>query len=485
MDLESRFDAPGGVRLTPESGFDSAPGFLPEPARLRELIGRYGGAGPRYTSYPTAPEWSDAFGPGDHRAALERCEAETVSLYVHVPYCERLCSFCACNRTITQDRSVCEPFLDRVEREVGLVADALVSERWQVQLAVGGGSPNFLPTHALGRLIDIVDSRFPPTPGAERSIELDPRRTEEEQLELLLARGFNRLSFGVQDLDERVQQAINRHSRPERLAALVARARALGCESINFDLIYGLPEQTVASFQETLRQVLELRPERIALYGYAHVTWVSKAQRSFEKKDLPPPDRRLAIFASAIERLCGAGYRYLGMDHFALPEDGLAGAALDGRLTRNFMGYAVAAGDALLAFGPSGISELADVYAQAEKDPDAWAACIDQGRLPTQRGIQLCEDDIERRWLIRALLCEGRIPARDFLETFRVPLRERVPELDRDLAPFVRDGLILQSGDGYQVTESGRLFLRPMAMIFDRYLGDREDGQPRRYSSTV
>jgi len=464
---------------------DETDSVAPEGERLRELIRRYAGPGPRYTSYPTAPEWSDAFGPEDHRAALRACDADTLSLYVHVPFCERLCSFCACNRTISRDRSVSGPFLDRIEREVGMVADALPRECRQVQLAIGGGSPNFLPTDELGRLVDTLDTRFPPLPGAERSIELDPRRTEDEQLELLMARGFNRVSFGVQDLDERVQRAINRHSRPERLACLVARARAGGAESINFDLIYGLPEQTVASFQETLRQVLELRPDRIALYGYAHVTWVSKAQRSFEKKDLPSPERRLAIFASAIERLCGAGYRYLGMDHFALPEDGLARASDEGRLTRNFMGYTVAAGDALLAFGPSGISELAGVYAQAEKDPAAWAACIDEGRLSTIRGIALCEDDVERRWLIRALLCEGRIAAGDFRETFGVALRERIPALDRDLAPFVAEDLLVPSGEGYRVTDRGRLFLRNLAMSFDGYLRRRGDGEPRRYSSTV
>lgn len=474
------------AKLRPYSSSVAHP--IPPPDRLRELIRRYGGPGPRYTSYPTAPEWADDFGPDDYRSALASCNASSVSLYVHVPFCERLCSFCACNRTITQDHTVAEPFLDQIEREVGLVADALGGGRPQVQLAIGGGSPNFLRTHELERLTRIIDARFPPVSGSERSIELDPRRTDEEQLELLVARGFNRVSFGVQDLDPRVQQAINRRSQPERLVALVQRARALGVQSINFDLIYGLPEQNVESFQETLRKVLELRPDRIALYGYAHVTWISKAQRSFEKKDLPTPELRLAIFAAAIERLCEAGYRYLGMDHFALPEEGLAIAAEEGRLTRNFMGYSVAAGEALLAFGPSAISELARVYAQSEKDPEAWAKSLEQGRLPTVRGVHLSDDDVERRWLIRALLCGGRISDDEFSEAFGTAIRERVPDLDLELEPFVRDDLLEPDGSGYRVTDGGRLFLRPLAMTFDAYLkepGEEKDDPPRRYSSTV
>ncbi len=457
---------------------------IPEPGRLRELIRRYGGPGPRYTSYPTAPEWSDGFGAADFAGALATCGARTLSLYVHVPFCERLCSFCACNRIITQDHSVGGPFLDRIEREMDLASGKLGAGRAQVQLAVGGGSPNFLRTEELERLARIVDERFPPAANAERSIELDPRRAEDEQVELLLARGFNRLSFGVQDLDPGVQQAINRHSRPERLAALVGLARARGVDSINFDLIYGLPEQTVASFRRTLDQVLELRPDRIALYGYAHVTWISKAQRSFEKKDLPTPEQRLAIFQTAIEKLCGAGYRYLGMDHFALPTDALAAASREGRLTRNFMGYTVAAGKALLAFGPSAISELDGVYAQSEKDPEVWASQVDAGHFATTRGVLLSPDDLERRWLIRALLCDGRVPDKAFFETFGEALRDRIPDLDVELEPFVRDGMMVPDGTGYRVTDGGWLFLRPMAMTFDAYLKNGGTA-PRRYSSTV
>ena len=457
---------------------------LPDPQRLRALIRRYAGPGPRYTSYPTAPEWSEDFGPAAYAEALAGCEARAVSLYVHVPYCERLCAFCACNRTITQDHALAGPYLDRIARELDRVVGALPTAPPQLQLAIGGGSPNFLHCEELERLVRRVDAHFAPLPGAERSIELDPRRTSDEQLERLIALGMNRVSFGVQDLDPRVQEAIRRRSRPERLTSLVQQARALGVLSINFDLIYGLPEQSVDSFRETLRRVIELRPDRIALYGYAHVTWISKAQRGFEKRDLPSPERRLAIFAAAIETLVAAGYRFLGMDHFALPDDALAQAADRGRLTRNFMGYTIAAGEALLGFGPSGISELPRAYAQSEKDPEAWAAAVDANRLPTVRGCSLDRDDLERRWLIRSLLCQGRIAEQAFAETFGVALHEKLPGLEADLNRFMDDDLLAPEEGGYRVTEIGRLFLRPMAMVFDAYLGRAPRGG-KRYSATV
>jgi oxygen-independent coproporphyrinogen-3 oxidase len=454
------------------------------PEEFRAAIRRYSGPGPRYTSYPTVPAWSEDFGPAEFRGALASCSGERFSLYAHVPFCERLCAFCACNRTITQDHGVAGPYLDRIAREVERVADAMGGRPQQTQLAIGGGSPNFLRTDELARLCRILDDAFPPGSGTERSIELDPRRTEDEQVECLVELGFNRLSFGVQDLDPRVQEAIRRVSRPERLIELVGLARRLGIQSINFDLIYGLPEQTLASFQETLTRVLELRPERIALYGYAHVTWISKAQRGFEKKDLPSPESRLGIFAAAAERLGEAGYHYLGMDHFALPDDELAKAAQERRLTRNFMGYTVKSGDALLAFGPSGISELPDCYAQAAHSPEDWASAIDGGELAIVRGRRLTEEDQRRRWLIRELLCNGTISTSGFEKHFGMALADEISDLEATLQPFLEDGLLEPVDDGYLVTPEGRFFLRPMAMSFDAYLPPEGAG-PRRFSATV
>lgn len=461
-----------------ERGFD-VPGF----EKLRELIERYDRRVPRYTSYPAAPHWSDAFGEPEFLEALGGVDSDELSVYVHVPFCERLCSFCACNRVITRDHSVAEPYLDALEREAGLLADALRVEPKAVQLSIGGGSPSFLSEKELTRLAAIVDGYFPPSPGAERSIEMDPRTTSRAQLEVLAAAGFNRISVGVQDLSPRVQKAINRIQPREMTEETLRWARALGFESANLDLIYGLPYQTVDSFDHTLDDVIELRPERIALYSYAHVTWVAKQQRGFEKKDLPAPDEKLAIFLRATERLTKAGYLFLGLDHFALPEDDLASAAAEGTLHRNFMGYGCSGGENLLALGPSGISELAGAYAQSERDPEAWGTTLRTGHLATKRGWKLSDDDRRRKWLIQRLMCRGDVDGDAYHEAFGEPLDERVPDWRERLRPFTADGLLEGAGDRYHVTSLGRLFLRAIATTFDAYLA-AEPAQPM-YSRTV
>ena len=461
------------------------PSIAAEPGRLRELIAHYDRPGPRYTSYPTAPVWSEDFGPDAFSAALAQARPETVSLYIHVPFCERLCSFCACNRQITQDHGVSRPYLDAIEAEAGLISHALGASPSCVQLALGGGTPNFLSPDELVRLAGIVDRFFPRDPDAERSIELDPRNTTEEQLDALAGCGFNRVSLGVQDTSARVQKAINRIQPTEQVSALTAWARARGMRSVNFDLIYGLPYQTEDSFARTLDEVLALRPDRIALFSYAHVTWISKAQRGFEKKDLPPPEQKLAIFLLAMERLVGAGYRFLGMDHFALPEDGLATAADRGELHRNFMGYTTQAAGDLIALGPSGISELAQAYSQSQRDPDEWRETVSGGCLPTLRGWSLSDPDRRRKWLIQRLMCQGEIDAAGYRERFGDPLSDSLPDLEARLAPFVDDGLLAARRPGsWRVTDLGRLFLRVMAMVFDAYL-EAPDPQRPRFSRVV
>lgn len=439
---------------------------------LAALARRYDRPGPRYTSYPTVPVWTDGFGEEEYRAALSRSSGDELSLYVHIPFCERLCAFCACNRTITRDRGRAAAYLDGLERESELLREALGRERRGVQLAVGGGSPNFLSAEQLARLASLVERSFPALPGAERSIELDPRATTAEQIEVLAECGFNRLSFGVQDLDPRVQHAIRRVQPLERVESLTRLGRRRGVRSINYDLMYGLPYQTEASFDRTLDAVLSLRPDRIALYSYAHVTWVAKAQRGFARRDLPSAERKLAIFALAVDRLVGAGYRFLGLDHFALPEDDLARSAEDGEMRRNFMGYTTRAGLDLLALGASGISELSDAYAQSEKDPDGWLAAVRDDRLPTVRGWRLTRQDALRRDLIQELMCRGRIPL------------EVLPELEAKLAPLLEDGLLSRKPREYAVTPLGRFFLRVIAMSLDAYLPDAEGGTPR-FSRTV
>jgi oxygen-independent coproporphyrinogen-3 oxidase len=460
---------------------------LPPHERLRDLVRRHDRPVPRYTSYPTAPLWSEAFGEAAFRDALRQSSAPEISVYVHVPFCERLCAFCACNRKITRDHGVVDPYLEGIEREASEVARELGMPRHAAQLALGGGSPNFLRASELARLLAAVDLRFPPAPGAERSVELDPRGTGDEQMEVLAARGFNRVSLGVQDTSPRVQQAIRRIQPEELVARLVSTARRLGMRSINFDLIYGLPFQTLASFDDTLDRVLALRPDRIALYSYAHVTWISKAQRSFEERDLPGGEQKVEIFLLALERLGAAGYRAIGLDHFALPHDELARAADSGDLRRNFMGYSTRTGLAVAALGPSGISALERCYAQSARDPDEWLAAVRASGLATRRGCLLSVDDRRRGWLIQQLMCRGVIDPEDYAARFGEPLRERIRDLYERLAPFEDDGLLVRGTSGWSVTPLGRLFLRPIATVFDAYLEPVEPaaGARRRFSRSV
>jgi len=454
--------------------------------RLRELIPRYDRPGPRYTSYPTAPVWRDDFGPTELRAALGRAGGRDAALavYVHVPYCEALCTYCACNRVIRRDHALGVPYLDRLEREIEAVAEALGGGARHGQLAIGGGTPTWLSAEELRRLARTLDACLPPEPGAERSIEVDPRVTSGEQLAALAECGFNRISLGVQDLSEKVQRAIHRVQSLEQTAATTETARSLGFGSVNFDLIYGLPFQTPESFDETLSEVIALAPDRIALYSYAHVTWVSKQQRGFEREDLPGPERKLAIFLLAIRRLGEAGYRFLGLDHFARPDDALARAADAGTLKRNFMGYTTRRADDLVGFGPSAISELRDAYAQSLRDPEPWGEAVEARGLATCRGIRLDEDDLRRKWLIQALMCRGEIDPRAYAERFDEALDARIPDLAGRLAPFEADGLLLADGGAWRLTFLGRLFLRNVAMTFDAHLAPPDDGG-RRYSRTV
>jgi len=467
-----------------EPAFD--PSQPPPLDRLRELIPRYDRPGPRYTSYPTAPVWRDSFGVAEYREALGRLAARdgALSLYVHVPFCEQLCTYCACNRVIRRDHAVAGPYLERLTREIGAVAETLGGGRRHGQLALGGGTPTYLSPEQLARLCDALDAAFPPEPGAERSLEVDPRVTTAEQLTALAERGFNRISLGVQDLSPVVQRAIHRVQSIEQTAGVTETARGLGFGSVNFDLIYGLPFQTPESFETTLAEVIALAPDRIALYGYAHVTWVSKQQRGFERKDLPGPERKLAIFLTAIHRLGEAGYRFLGLDHFARPDDDLAGAVDAGTLQRNFMGYTTRRAGDLLGFGPSAISELEDAYAQSHRDPDPWGEAVEAEGLATQRGWRLDEDDRRRKWLIQSLMCQGVIDPGAYAARFDEALDERIPGLAARLAGFEADGLLVRDGGVWRLGFLGRLFLRNVAMTFDAHLEPPREGQ-QRFSRTV
>jgi oxygen-independent coproporphyrinogen-3 oxidase len=457
---------------------------LPDLQRVRELLPDYDRPGPRYTSYPTAPIWTESFGESEFRDALARRPDQQLAIYVHIPFCESLCTYCACNREISRDHSVAVEYLDALAIEAARLREALGAEAPCAQLAIGGGTPTYLDPEQLARLAEIVDANFPRAEGAERSIEVDPRTTSPAQLEMLAEHGFNRISLGVQDLSPVVQKAIHRIQSIEQTSAVTRKARELGFESVNYDLIYGLPFQTVDSFGETLRSVLEERPDRIALYSYAHVTWVSKQQRGFERKDLPDASRKLAIFSSAMERLCDAGYGYLGLDHFALPEDELFRADQRGELRRNFMGYTTRTELDVLALGASGISELGDVYAQSLRSSSEWSEALSGEGLATLRGWTLSVDDQRRRWLIRRLMCQCDINPNAYAELFGEELADRIPGLEGHLERFVADGLLEASDEGWTLTPEGRIFMRPVAMTFDSFLEPAADGAPR-FSRTV
>lgn len=457
--------------------------------RAERLLPRYATAGPRYTSYPTAPAWSERFGAEAFHAALSDAGSragEALSLYVHVPFCRSLCHFCACNRVITRDPALPRRYLDALAREIEVVREALGDARPAAQLHLGGGTPTHLEPDALRRLVGRVAQAFPLAADAELSIEVDPRVTTDAQVETLRELGFQRMSLGVQDFDPRVQAAIHRTQPPAVTARLVERARAAGFRSVGFDLIYGLPFQTEASIARTLDEAIALQPDRVAIYSYAHVTWVAKQQRGFERGDLPDAPAKLRLFAAALRRFVGAGYLHIGLDHFARPADDLAAALREGTLRRNFMGYTTRAGSELLAFGPSAISELRTGFAQSLRELRAWDAAVLAGGLATFRGHALDEDDRDRGFVIASLLCRGQVTPAAFRAARGGDLAARfAPERER-LAPLAEDGLVELPGDGsVRVTPLGRLFLRNIAMVFDAYLPAQQREERPLFSQTV
>ncbi len=455
------------------------------------ILPRYVGAGPRYTSYPTVPVWQDAFAEAGHRRALaDAGESGEISLYTHIPFCRSLCHFCACNRVITRDPALPERYLDAIERELETTRAAMHHSPQCVQLHWGGGTPTHLEPAQIERLFRSTTDRFPLAPGAEISIEVDPRVTRADHVAALADCGFNRISLGVQDTEPATQAAIHRIQPFEQTRDLTLAARARGIERVSFDLIYGLPHQTEASFDRTLDAVLSLEPDRLALYAYAHVTWIAKQQRGFERRDLPGPRLRLRIMLRAIRRLTQAGYRSIGMDHFAKPGDELAAALDAGTLRRNFMGYTTLEGVDVVAFGPSAISELPGTYVQAEKEHGRWGERVAQGRLATHRGHVLSAEDTWRRAVIRDVMCQGELRVAGFEARYgrdaTRALAQDLAEARPRLAPFVEDGLVeLQTSGDLRVTALGRLFLRQIAMVFDAHLGDASTGKVPTYSQTV
>jgi len=457
--------------------------------RFEDILPRYATEGPRYTSYPTAPVWTDSYGPEAFLAELGREDidpSDPLSIYVHVPFCESLCHYCACNKVITRNRDLADRYLDTIEREVAAVRAAVRVPRRTTQHHWGGGTPTYLSPAQVTRLFGCVNDAFPLADGAEVSIEVDPRVTTEDHIVALRECGFNRISMGVQDFDPKVQQAVHRIQPADKTGALVATARRHGFESVNFDLIYGLPYQRPETFARTLDTVMELAPDRIALYSYAHVTWVAKQQRGFERKDLPDAETKLAIMLLAIRRFLDAGYCFIGLDHFAKPDDELATALRDRTLRRNFMGHTTQAGVDMIGFGPSAISELRGSYAQSQRELPDWEKAVEADGVATMRGHRLSADDIERRWVIGRIMCLGELRADEFEREFGHNFGSAYASALAALATMVEDGLVTIAGDGsIEVTPAGRLFVRNVAMHFDAYLPEQQRSGKQMFSKTV
>lgn len=450
-----------------------------------DLLRRFDTPGPRYTSYPTADRFAAGFGAADTVRALEgaRDAHAPLSLYVHIPFCESLCYYCACNKIITKHHDRAGPYLDALETELGLVVESLGTGRPVSQLHFGGGSPTFLSDAELARLMASLGAAFRLTPDSEVSIEVDPRTVTPDRLAHLRTLGFNRLSFGVQDFDPDVQKAVHRVQSFEMVEELMRSARALGYVSINADLIYGLPKQTPESFARTLRQIGTLRPDRIALYAYAHLPERFKPQRRIADADLPVAAQRVAMLGDAITGFLARGYTYIGMDHFALPDDALAVAKRAGRLHRNFQGYSTQPDCDLVALGVSAIGRVGATYYQNAKTLPEYVDALQQRRLPVVRGYALTTDDVLRRDIIMALMCQGRV---DFGAVERAHGVDFEQDFAAELAALrgMGDaGLLRLDAHGIEVSESGWFLVRAIAMVFDRHL--RAAQERSRYSRVV
>jgi len=439
------------------------------------LLRRFDVPGPRYTSYPTADRFVEAFGEADYALALQQRRsggslALPLSIYVHIPFCESLCYYCACNKVITKHHSKSAEYLRYLTRELEMQAQHLGHGHAVSQMHLGGGTPTFMNDEELADLMAMVQRHFTLVPGGEYSIEVDPRTVTPQRLEHLHRLGFNRLSFGVQDFDPTVQKAVHRIQPAEQVFELVAAARCIGFESVNVDLIYGLPQQTPESFRHTLERVRELRPDRIALYAYAHLPARFKPQRRIVTAELPPAADKLAMLSISLDVFNQAGYVYVGMDHFALPDDALAVAKRQGRLHRNFQGYSTQPDCDLIALGVSAIGRIGATYSQNAKTLEEYYDSLNQGRLPIVRGLALNRDDLLRRAVIMALMCQGRLDFESVGLAHLIDFRSYFArELER-LHEFEAMGLLRLSPGSIEISDSGWYLVRAIAMVFDKYL---------------
>lgn len=455
----------------------------------RPLVEKYDRPGPRYTSYPTAPRFHTAFALDDYRDAVQQSNGDVLpkplSVYVHIPFCKSLCYYCACNKIITHKTEKAAEYLRYLKREIALQAHLFDPDRKLTQLHLGGGTPTYLTHAQLTELMEALDEAFTleRSEGREFSLEVDPRTVSPRQIHDLHTLGFNRLSFGVQDFDPEVQQAVNRIQSEEQTLELVAAAREAGFESISVDLIYGLPLQTVESFSTTLDKIVAMRPDRVAAYSYAHLPETFRAQRLIRPEDMPPPERKLELLELTVQRLQRAGYVYIGMDHFALPDDELAQAQHDGTLQRNFQGYSTHADCDLIGLGVSAIGKVGDSYSQNVKTLSEYYARLDELRLPVHKGYRLNDDDRLRRDVIHQLMCHGHVDFAAVEAVYGIRFTEYFAASLSALVEQVADGLVSLDAHALVLHPKGRLMMRSVAMAFDAYLG--EDARQGRFSRTV
>ncbi|MBI1889464.1 MAG: oxygen-independent coproporphyrinogen III oxidase [Burkholderiales bacterium] len=458
-----------------------------------QLIKKLSQLGPRYTSYPTADRFTDAFTVEDYRQAVarvrERGAPSPLSLYLHIPFCNTVCYYCGCNKIVTKDRSKAEIYLGYLKREIDMQAELLAGMNHVEQLHFGGGTPTYLSDEQMDDLLLYLHRsfKFAPDEVGEYSIEVDPRTVTPERVHTLRRQGFNRISLGVQDFDPVVQKAVNRIQPEEQTFAVIEAAREAGFRSISIDLIYGLPKQNLVTMSQTIDKVIAANPDRLAIYNYAHLPHLFKPQRRIAEEDLPSADTKLDMLALCIKRLTEAGYVYIGMDHFAKPTDDLAVAQREGRLHRNFQGYSTHADADLVSCGVSAISAMGNTYSQNVKTLDEYYARLDAGELPISRGIKLGMDDILRRTIIQMLMCHFELSVDAVEDLFPISFHSYFASELEKLRAFEADGLVTVDQDRIFVPLKGRLLIRNICMVFDRYLSLPRvlEAQPMRFSKTI
>jgi len=449
-----------------------------------DLIRRLDKNGPRYTSYPTADRFAKTFTVASYQNwVAKRDTTRPLSLYVHIPFCNTLCFYCACNKIITKDRSKSAKYIQYLVKELEMQAALIPGERRLEQLHWGGGTPTFLSDEEMRTLMAAINKKFPLVKDGEYSIEIDPRKVSDETIALLGELGFNRISIGVQDFDAEVQKAVNRIQSEEETLRVIRAARANGFKSVSLDLIYGLPKQTLESFKTTLHKVIAANPDRLSIYNYAHMPTLFMPQRRIHEEDLPVPQTKLDILKLAVSMLTEAGYVYIGMDHFSKPDDELAIAQRQGRLHRNFQGYSTHADCDLVAVGISSIGKIGPTYSQNFREDEEYYAALDRNELPIMRGMELDADDLVRREIIQALMCHFAVDKEKFDAEFQIDFDSYFAAELAELAEYQREGLLILSPQKVVVTPKGRMLIRNICMAFDKYLRTKQEHA--RYSKVI